>query len=387
MLSLLGLKRFHKLISMSTTLLPQQRRKFDRSLPPAMSNRMNLSKTNASIKDVAKSADVSVGTVSRYFNEPDRVKDETRLRIQAAIEALGYLPNNLARNFRLGKTGTILVLVWTIGDPFYGDVLAGISRVAVEKGYRISIQEFAPGSLSNTDLNDIVSSRQADGIVVLGGAAPFRRSDDQPAEAHPAIVVCGETADSELLPYPRVQVDGHQACHEITQYLIGLGHERIAFMRGEQGSAMIQDRETGYRAAMAQASLPVEDGWMASGNLTAEGARRATRQLFNAQNRPTAIVCANDEMAFGAMAELRMLGLSVPEDISIVGFDNTRYAALMNPPLTTIAQPTADIGERSMYRLLRAMKNRVLESGVEYVAHQLILRESARSPAKEMFPL
>ncbi|QRM57884.1 LacI family transcriptional regulator (plasmid) [Sinorhizobium sp. BG8] len=368
---------------MSTALQRMSRCKFDKSLPSAMGENMSLTRSNASIKDVAKSADVSVGTVSRYFNEPERVKDETRLRIQAAIEALGYLPNNLARNFRLGKTGTILVLVWTIGDPFYGDVLSGISRVAVEKGYRISIREFAPGSLSNTDLNDIVTSRQADGIVVLGGAAPFRRSDDHSVEAHPAIVVCGETADTELLPYPRVQVNGHQACNEITQYLIGLGHERIGFMRGEQGSAMVQDRETGYRSAMEHAGLPVEDDWMASGNLTAEGARRATRQLINAQSRPTAIVCANDEMAFGAMAELRILGFSVPEDISVVGFDNTRYAALMNPPLTTIAQPTADIGERSMYRLLRAMKNRASESGVEYVPHQLILRESARAPTKK----
>lgn len=335
-----------------------------------------------SIRDVAQHAGVSNGTVSRYFHEPERVHKDTRKRIQQAIEQLDYSPNTLARNFRLGKTKLILVMVWTIGDPFYGDVLTGITRVAKQRGYHIHIREVASGSLSNHDLNDIVTSRQADGIIVLGGAAPFRRDDVQSQfAAHPAIVVCGETADPELHHYPRVQIDGFAAAREVTSYLIGLGHRRIAFMRGEPGSSLVQDRETGYRAAMEDAGIDVLDEWFAEGNLIISDARRATRQLMNSDITPSAIVCANDEMALGTMAELQAMQLKVPDDVSVVGFDNTRYAEVSNPPLTTVAQPAQDIGETGMYRLLQAIRDPTSEVGLVHLPHRLIIRQSTGAPA------
>ncbi|WP_275791377.1 LacI family DNA-binding transcriptional regulator [Pararhizobium gei] len=303
---------------------------------------------------------------------------ETRNKIQVAIEQLGYLPNALARNFRLGKTKLVLALVGALGDPFYGDVLAGVSYVARQRGYRIRIQEFTAGSLSHTDLNHIVTSREADGIIVLGGAAPFRRNAGEgESAANPAIVVCGETADPELLHYPRVQIDGFSAAREITLYLIGLGHRNIAFMRGEPGFSMIQDRETGYRAALEDAGIDIPDDWLADGNLIISDARRATRKLVNAKTLPTAIVCANDEMALGTISELQTMKFSVPGDISVVGFDNIRYGEVSNPQLTTVAQPAQSIGETGMYRLLKVMDNPLSEAGVVYLPHRVIIRQSA----------
>lgn len=335
----------------------------------------------SSIKDVAQLAGVSNGTVSRYFHEPDRVSPDTRERIRNAIDAVGYSPNALASNLRRQQTGLLLVLVWTIGDPYYGAVMSGITRVARREGYRVHVQEVAPGSLENNDLEYLLRSRVADGIIVLGGDAPHESKARRiGVEGHPAIVVCGETGDPGLFSYPRVQIDGFEATRELTRYLAGLGHHRIAFMSGEPGSLMLEERKRGFLAEMESRGLPVNSDWLVDGHLVIDSARRAARRLINARERPTALICANDEMALGAMAELQSNGLVVPDDISVAGFDNTRYADIANPGLTTVAQPAEAIGEQGVYRLLNILRNPAAESGVKHLPHRLILRESTAPP-------
>ncbi len=338
----------------------------------------------ASIKDVAKHAGVSNGTISRYFHEPDRVHIDTRKRIHAAIEELGYLPNTLARNFRLGKTKLILALVEEVGDPFYGDVLDGINHVANQRGYRIHIQQYQRGSLSRSDLNDIVASRQADGIIVLGCATAFRQAESEAEVAIvPAIVVCGETSDPELINYPRIQIDGFAASREITRFLIGQGHRNIAFMGGEPDSVLIAERESGYKSALQDAGIGIRPDWIAHGTLSLKFGRQATRRLMHADIAPTAIVCANDEMALGTISELHAMQLRVPDDISVVGFDNTRYAEASVPPLTTVEQPARSMGETSVYRLLQAINDPRQEVGVTYLPYRLIIRQSTAPPKGE----
>jgi LacI family repressor for deo operon, udp, cdd, tsx, nupC, and nupG len=334
----------------------------------------------ASIKDVAKQAGVSNGTVSRYFHQPERVHVETRNKIRDAVEQLGYAPNASAQNFRLGNTGIILILTSSIGDAFYGDVIAGVTRVANLKGYGVRVQEVQPGKLEPGELDRIAASRQADGIIVLGDAGPFPASRKlEERRNRPAIVVCGETSDPELLAYPRFQIDGFASALEMTNFLIGLGHRYIGFMRGEIASINLHERESGYRAAMEQAGLLVDEDWLCNGEFTIEQSRRAISDFLAAKQRPTALICANDEMAFGAMAEFQSRGLNVPQDISVVGFDNTRYADVSNPPLTTIAQPAQEIGERGMHCLFQAIKGEAPKTSVAYLNHRLIVRKSARS--------
>ncbi|EJJ31498.1 transcriptional regulator [Rhizobium sp. CF142] len=333
----------------------------------------------ASIKDVAKQAGVSNGTVSRYFHQPDRVHEETRNKIREAIDQLGYAPNASAQSFRLGNTGIVLVLTSSIGDAFYGDVIAGIIQVANTKGYGVRVQEVQPGKLAAGELDRIAASRQADGIIVLGDAGPFpasRRTDQ--IRNRPAIVVCGETSDPELLGYPRFQIDGFAAAAELTNFLIGLGHREIGFMRGEIASINLHERESGFRSAMKQAGITIAEDWLCNGQFTIKPARRAIADFLNAKIVPTALICANDEMALGAMAELQSRGIRVPQDVSVVGFDDTRYADVANPPLTTIAQPASEIGERGMYCLLQAIRGEEPQTAVEYLAHRLIVRKSTR---------
>lgn len=336
-----------------------------------------------SIKEVAKIAGVSIATVSRCINEPERVKEKTRLKVQEAIVQTGYSPNTLAQSFRRGKTNVVMVVLPSVGDPFFTDVMKGISKVARAKGYSIMINETEFNTMTADEIGAMVVSRQADGIILLASISPFG-TEVLSAKSHRAlpIVIGCETISPDLAEFPGVHIDNVAAAREATNYLISLGHRSIAFIYGKGNSLLTKDREFGYRAAMKDAKLPIEDSWVIEGQMTIEGAVRATRELLLSPKRPTAIFCANDEMAIGAMHEIKANNLRIPENISLVGFDDIRYSEVMDPALTTIGQPAEEIGERSMYRLCKAIEmDEELSTEPEIVPHELIVRQSAgKSP-------
>ncbi|GLS26780.1 LacI family DNA-binding transcriptional regulator [Marinibactrum halimedae] len=334
-----------------------------------------------SIKEVAQLAGVSTATVSRFINNPDQVKQHTRERVQKAISETGYAPNTLARNFRRGKTHIVVVVLPSVGDPFFEGIMEGIWRVAREQGYSILVRETLFNTVDFDEFTHMIFSKQADGIILLASPSPFREGvsiDDE--RKQPPIILSCENVTPELKNFPSVRIDNVAAATEATTYLISLGHKRIAFMFGKSSSTLTADRETGYRKAMKKAKLPIDDTWVSEGGLTLEGARRAVRKLINSSAPPTAIFCANDEMAIGAIHEIKAAGLSVPEDISVVGFDDIRYAEVVDPPLTTIAQPAEEIGERTMYRLCKAIDGSDIGLGAETVPHKLIVRRSTAKP-------
>jgi LacI family repressor for deo operon, udp, cdd, tsx, nupC, and nupG len=336
-----------------------------------------------SLKDVAKLAGVAVGTVSRYLNEPQRLRESTRRKIEPAIAALGYSPNSVARSLRRGKTGLVMVTCSAIGDPYFGDVIRGIDRAAQKHGFAVLVKEVPSVRWSSAVVRDIILSRAADGVIVLGSISPFEFEAGADKDAHyPPVVVGAEIVSMTMQRLPSVRIDNVAAADELTRFLIGLGHRRIAFMTGEQGSRMMDDREIGFRNALAAHGIDSPYQLFAYGDLIIDGGRKATQALMNLSDPPTAIICANDEMAIGAMAEVREMGLVVPDDVSIVGFDDIRYAEAMNPPLTTVAQPRDEIGERCFSRLLRAMSDPGAETGVQIVPHKLIIRASAAAPRR-----
>jgi LacI family repressor for deo operon, udp, cdd, tsx, nupC, and nupG len=337
----------------------------------------------ASLKDVAKLAGVAVGTVSRYLNEPQRLRESTRRKIEPAIAALGYSPNSVARSLRRGKTGLVIVTCSAIGDPYFGDVIRGIDRVAQRHGFAVLVKEVPSVRWSSAVVRDIILSRAADGVIVLGSISPFDLEGGGDKEArYPPVVVGAEIVSMAMQPLPSVRIDNVAAAEELTRFLVGLGHRRIAFMTGEQGSHMMDDREIGFRSVLAAHAIPIPHELFAYGDLIIAGGRKATRTLMNRSEPPTAIICANDEMAIGAMAEVQAMGLTVPDDVSIVGFDDIRYAETMNPPLTTVAQPREEIGERCFSRLLHAMSDPGAGTGVEIVPHELVIRASAAAPRR-----
>lgn len=341
--------------------------------------------SQVSIKDVARIAGVSIATVSRCINEPKRVRPETRERVQNAIKETGYSPNTLAQSFRRGKTKVIMVVLPSVGDPFFTEVMAGIREVASENGYSLLINETQFNTMTADEIGSMVVSRQADGIALLASMSPFgtRVLSASSQRALPIVIGC-ETIAEELSSFPGIHIDNVAAAREATNYLLELGHERIAFIYGEHETLLTQDRENGYREAMGNTGKTIDSGWVVEGRLTIEGAIAATRQLLAHQKRPSAIFCANDEMAMACLHAIQSAGLTVPRDISVMGFDDNRYAKITNPPLTTIAQPAREIGHKVMQRLLHEIEHgRTRNAKPVIVPHQLLVRASTAPPREQ----
>lgn len=328
-------------------------------------------------------AGVSIATVSRCINNPEKVTEKTRLKVQKAILETGYSPNTLAQSFRRGRTNLVMVVLPSIGDPFFTDVMRGIRTAAKAKGYSVVIEETQFNTMTADEIGAMLVSKQTDGIILLASMSPFGTEilSAKSRRRLPIVIGC-ETISPELAEFPSVHIDNVAAAKEATNYLISQGHRRIAMIYGQASSLLTKDREYGYRAAMKQARLTIEEGWVVEGELSIEGAIRATRKLLNHQHRPTAIFCANDEMAIGCLHAVKSAGLRVPDDISVMGFDDIRYAEVADPPLTTIGQPAEEIGERVMYRLCREIEDgRNGETTPEIVPHELIVRQSVAGPA------
>lgn len=335
-----------------------------------------------SIQDVARLAGVSIGTVSRSMNMPEKVSQKTRTKVEDAIRKTGYSPNRLAQSFRRGRTNLVMVVLPSVGDPFFTEVMRGIKAVAEAKGYSVVIEETQFNTMTADKIGSMLVSNQTDGVILLASMSPFGTEIMASGGKRllPIVVGC-ETVAPELSNLPSVQIDNAAAASEMTDYLIAQGHRRIAMISGQPSSLLTQDRELGYRNAMQAAQLPVAEGWVVDGGLTLDGARAATRALLSSKSRPTAIFCATDEMAIGCLREVKAAGLSVPRDISIAGFDDIRYAEVTDPPLTTIRQPAREIGERVMQRLLERIKvGEAADSGREFVTHRLVIRESVAAP-------
>jgi LacI family repressor for deo operon, udp, cdd, tsx, nupC, and nupG len=180
---------------------------------------------------------------------------------------------------------------------------------------------------------------------------------------------------------PCVRVDSEAAATDAINYLIEQGHERIGMIRGDATSLITRDRERGYRSAMKQANLPVREEWIVEGKLSIPGARRASRTILACEEPPTAIFCANDDMAIGCLHEIKAAGLQVPRDVSVIGFDDIRYAEVTDPPLTTISQPAEEIGERVTDRLCRRIEGGSNgDAETQLLPHKLIIRQSVAPP-------
>ncbi len=337
---------------------------------------------DVSIKEVAELAGVSIATVSRFVNSPEKVSDKTRLKVRNAILETGYAPNTIARNFRRGRTNMVMVVLPSIGDPFFTEVMRGIRTAARARGYSVLIEETQLNTMTADEIGAMLVSKQTDGMILLASTSPFGTEILSATSRRRLPIVIGcETVSPELSGLPSVHIDNVAAAMEATGHLITKGHTKVAMIRGEAQSLLTKDRERGYRRAMREAGLEIEDGWVVEGDMNLHGAIRATERLLGHAQRPTAIFCANDEMAIGALHAIKSAGLAVPRDVSLVGFDDVRYAAVMDPPLTTIAQPAEEIGERVMYRLCQEIDDEIDGGSVpEIVPHRLVVRQSVAAP-------
>lgn len=328
------------------------------------------------IRDIAKRAGVSVATVSRTLREPEAVRPARRERVQQAIEDMNYAPNAIARQLRQRRNEAIIVIVPEIANPFFSGIVQSIENVAHDLGYRVLIGE-SQGKQERLDhYADMVMTRVADGLILLGSLLPSAVAACLEEGRPPSIPLVLACERFEGLQCPNVVIDNVAAAALAVRHLAESGSRRIATITGPLGNLLSQDRLQGYRQALAEAGLPGNEAWVVEGDFSIESGHAAMQRLFEGGAIPDGVFCANDEMAIGAMQAIRERGLMIPRGIAVVGFDDLRFGAFAAPPLTTIRQPTTELGETAMMMMDAVLHKRPLETLTVVLPHSLVSRES-----------
>jgi LacI family transcriptional regulator len=336
----------------------------------------------ATLSDVATEAGVSPTTVSRYLNNRIELPQTTRDRIDAAIALLDYRPNLLARRLSTGKSEAIALVTPDIANPFFAELAAAVEREAHASGYSVYISS----TQGHADAEVKAIRRMADGHVD-GLIMTTNRVDDGSLATllggRNNVVLLDEDIDG--VSVPRVFVDNAEGAYRATRHLIDMGHSRIALIGGPHRLMSVNERLAGFTRAMAEASLSVRDGWVLLGDYTRDYGIAAASVLLDGPDRPTAILACSDYIAIGVIQVVRAHGLGIPEDISLVGFDDMAFAALVDPPLTTIRQPVADMGERAVRHLLALLDGKAPPAETRLPV-DLVVRQSVAPPPNKARP-
>jgi DNA-binding LacI/PurR family transcriptional regulator len=291
-------------------------------------------------KDVAERAGVSVATVSYVLNNgPRPVSVETRSRVEEAIVALGYYPNELARSLRLQQSSTIGLLVPNITNPVYAEIAQDLESVCTAAGFLVLLCNSARQHEREKRFVQMLRAKQVDGVVLLPHHEPLRLIAPL-LESHIPVVV----VEHDLPGVHCIAIDEVRGGCLATQYLIDLGHCRVGLIRREPTSALSSQRLTGYRQALAAAGIPFDPTLVIECGAGHAAGAWAMQQLLALSTPPSAVFAHNDVLAIGAIHAAQRAGLSIPADISVVGYDDIASAAFVTPPLTTVRQPKAEIG-------------------------------------------
>lgn len=304
----------------------------------------------ATIYDIAKHVGVSAGTVSRALSRPDKVLPATRTRIEQAAAALGYVPNTVARTLKTQRSGKLLVTVPDIANPFFAQILQGAEDAAQAVGYAVLLGDTQHLPEREERYAQMLRRNEADGLIVLGHRLPPTAREIVQQRGAAAPVVNGCEFDPSL-GIPSVHIDNAAAARAVMEHLYGLGHERIAIVGGPPDNPLHQQRLEGARAA-GRARGRLRGLNVVPGDFSVESGHVAALELLDLQAPPSAIFCFSDQMALGVLAACRERGIRVPDDLSVVGFDDLASSRYLSPPLTTIRQPMREIGVRAVNLLL-----------------------------------
>jgi len=304
------------------------------------------------IQDVARAAGVSTATVSRTLSNPDLVAEDTRKLVLDAVASTGYRINPTARNLRRRTTGAIVVLVPNLGNPFFSLILAGIETVASANSFSVLIADTEQSAVKADLAIEYLHNHRADGLIVLDASLPMAHVPVNLPKFSPHVVfACERPAGAKKLI--SVTVDNHQGAAIVIRHLHGLGHDRIGHVAGPASNVLTVARREGMIRELQKRNLPVRREWFFAGDFSIESGARAARQWLALGDRPTAVFCSSDQMAFGFISELHGCGIGIPADVSVVGFDDIEIASRFIPALTTIRQPRIEIGAIAAEILIR----------------------------------
>lgn len=328
----------------------------------------------ASIKDVAKEANVSIATVSRVLNDIDVVNQETKQRVLDAIEKLDYRPNILARSLKTQRSSTIGIIIPDISNSLYPEIVRGAEDLASIYNYNIM--------LCNTDLDknrekesfNILREKMVDGIIYMGDSLD---KDIKAAIKNSGVpVVSVGTMDDED-EVPSIGIDSYSGSKEAVEYLISLGNKKIAYIGYDKDTALEHEKiYAGYRDTMENAGL-LDENLIYRGNLKYEqGVQGINKMIENHQI--DGVLCGCDQMAIGVINALRNRGVRVPEDVNVIGFDNIALAAVYYPKLTTVARPLYDMGSVGMRLLIKLINKLPIEESYYRLPYEIIKRDSCK---------
>lgn len=327
------------------------------------------------IKEIAKEAKVSPATVSRVLRNPELVTEAKRNRVLEVVKRTGYTPNSLGVSLRMSKTYNLVAIIPDAISVFNYPVIRAIESIALQNGYSLLLGDTQEKEARERSFANMVRSRQADGILLFCPRLPFDLDPERElAEQLPPLVNACELVEIEGIP--SVNIDNAAAAEEGVDYLISLGHKRIGLIAGNMTTPSSLNRFAGYKRALAKAGIEFDEQLLQIGNYALADAAEATRKLANLTNRPTAIFAFSDEMAMSCMSTLHKMGFKIPQDFSVLGFDNIRYAEYCSPSLTTVAQPMTEIGIACMELLLPQLNGEPMQPVKRLLPHQLIVRES-----------
>ncbi|MCM3587756.1 LacI family transcriptional regulator [Mesobacillus maritimus] len=326
------------------------------------------------IADVAKLANVSTATVSRVISNSGTVKKETAEKVMEAVKKLNYQPNVLARQLRRSETKTILVVVPDITNTFFSEVLRGIESVAIQIGYQVLLGDARNNAESEASYLTILGQKKADGLILLT-ARSNQKMLEEISQDYPVVLACEYYEGSRL---PTVSIDNVSSARKATEYLISLNHKRIGHISGPLNVVVGRDRCKGFHQAMAQHGLSVDPSLVQEGEFSFESGFNLMMKFLALEDFPTAIFAGNDEMAMGAVKAIKSKGFKVPEDFSVIGFDDIKFASIFEPALTTVAQPTFDMGQKAMQLLLKIINGEELEKSQFILPDKLIVRDSCK---------
>ncbi len=339
--------------------------------------------STATIGDVARQAGVSIATVSRVVNGSTPVIPETAERVQAAIRDLAYVPRAAARVLASRKTHTLGLLVPEISGAFFLPLLRGIETAATEAGYALLIQ-------TATSREDSAIPRlgehNTDGLLVFSRSLPPKELDRLRRAGFPVVLL--HQAAPDRVAIPTITIENERGAQLAVEHLIQVhGRRRIVFLRGPERSEESQRRERGYLLAHEQAGLAVDPALIARGGFSRDGAEQAMRELLEKGAAFDAVFSGDDDSATGVLAALHAAGLRIPNDISLIGFDDVPFSIHLTPPLTTVRAPTEQVGREGIHQLLRIIEGAPMEARVTLLPTQLILRQScgcgAENPARK----
>lgn len=328
------------------------------------------------MKDVARLAGVSTSTVSHVVNNSRFVSDEIRERILKAVADLNYSPSALARSLKINQTHTLGMIVTTSNNPFFAEVVAGVERICYQRGYTLVLcnTEGDPARLSHS--LEALLQKRIDGLLLMCTEA--RSASAEVFDRHPAVPIVVMDWGPLNSKADRIQDNSALGGYLATRHLIEQGHRKIGLITGPLDKSPAQSRQHGYRQALDEAGIAFRPEYIVEGDFEFAGGITAMQQLLSLSEHPTAVFAGNDVSAVGVYQALYRAGLSVPQDMSVIGYDDIELARYLTPPLTTIHQPQEELCRKAVDTLLARIQGADDEPRLITLEPTLIQRESVR---------